>query len=243
MNKNTRFKIINVIFVGILFVIGYVLFLKPTASLDSKNDLTQILDSSNDALGVSQSAQDHSMANNRQENQREDKQIDLKSKNDQPHVSTKNKSITSEDLIKINKFKILNKKVIISNDEKKSLIDLLKDKQLIQGIGQAFRDASINDLIDQSDVHDVIYDFLIEALNKGDHELALAVIKEIILDQNIENDSISMDLRTFFGESKAELLYHASSLYPDEFKNIKSVLPGPVTQKNLAQCAFNAKRK
>jgi len=61
--------------------------------------------------------------------------------------------------------------------------------------------------------------------------LALAVIKEIILDQNIENDSISMDLRTFFGESKAELLYHASSLYPDEFKNIKSVLPGPVTQK------------
>lgn len=224
MKRNTKFKIINTVFIGVLSSIMYLVFFKTSDTpkteikkINQANETEFIKDSVSDALD--------------EQPQEKITVEQSESSNQILAEQSKTKSISDENKQKILIFRNFNQKVLMTKTEKIQFKELLFDKNLIQDLGTTFHEFSKNDLIDNKDLQNDIYSFLLQSLQKGDHDTSLSVIKEIVFDKQIEDDSLPIEAKIFLGESKAELLYNASALYPDDFKNISSELPGPVTRK------------
>jgi hypothetical protein len=76
---------------------------------------------------------------------------------------------------------------------------------------------------------DSAVDFLLAALKDGDKTFAETTIINIIKDGQVEDGALAMDQREMLAGLKGELLFHGSSISPQGFQNITSVLPGPVS--------------
>jgi len=224
MKRNTQFKIINVVFIVFLLSLTYLLFFKGGKSSDvtlSKKQTENVslnLKSEEEVQSIKQS--DESLVDE-----------EVSTSKVISNSDTKITAFNSLQIQKINEFKDLHSKVLLTKQEKENLKKLISDRQFIIELGDIYQQSIASDYFVQPHLHAAVNDYLLQALKNGDHETSLAVIKSIILDKQIEDKNRSISEKQVLAENKAELLFHATALYPEEFNFSSSDLPGPVTQK------------
>lgn len=123
--------------------------------------------------------------------------------------------------------------MLLTKEEKNNLKQLISDKSFILEIGESYLKSSSSDFVDKLDLHTDVNNYLLLALKDGDHETTRDMVKNIILDNQVEDTNRSLSERKILAEEKAEIIFHAIALYPDEFNFSKNDIPGPVTQKIL----------
>jgi hypothetical protein len=136
---------------------------------------------------------------------------------------------------KLQSFQKIQDKVFASGEEESQRKSLLRDRAFIQDMGAFLLDrrrfAKMGDQFSQQmeKDQDSAVDFLLAALKDGDKTFAETTIINIIKDGQVEDGALAMDQREMLAGLKGELLFHGSSISPQGFQNITSVLPGPVS--------------
>jgi len=226
MKRNTQFKIINGVFIVFLLSLAYLLFLKegkPQAQQSKQKVLKTETDESIKQVSDDNDNEDTSLALGIVPSQSE-KQADQ---------NLKKPAFTAEQISKLNVFRELHSKVLLTKEEKNNLKQLISDKSFILEIGESYLKSSSTDFVDKLDLQTDVNNYLLLALKDGDHETSRDMVKNIILDNQVEDPNRSLSERKVLAEEKAEIIFHALALYPDEFKFSKNDIPGPVTQKIL----------
>ena len=74
-------------------------------------------------------------------------------------------------------------------------------------------------------------DMLLDALKSGDSEVAVDVLRSVVTDGQVEDESIDRSTRENLAGIKAEVLFQWSALKPAQASELASLLPGPISQK------------
>jgi len=227
MKRNTQFKIINGVFIVFLLSLAYLLFLKEgkhqTQTTQTKNSVSKKETDEIAQQNLTVKDEDSSVGDVKPQEQAQN----------QINLNQKKEAFTAEQVSKLNAFRELHSKVLLTKDEKINLKQLISDKSFILELGEIYLKSSSSDFVDKNDLQSDVNNYLLLALEKGDHETSRDVVRSIILDNQVEDSNRPLSERTALAEEKAELIFHALALYPDEFKFSKNDLPGPVTQKIL----------
>lgn len=122
----------------------------------------------------------------------------------------------------------IRKKVLMAKNEERDKKELLEDRALIQSMKPLLLVEASKDTVS---LQNAALDYLFEALQSGASDEVAAVLREVVADTTIENNSNSMDSRKALAGVKAEVLLNWSSLDPKADAQIEASLPGPVSQK------------
>jgi hypothetical protein len=128
-------------------------------------------------------------------------------------------------------YKKLHAKTFLNSQEEVEKKEMLSNSEFIGDLGRVLSDTSMMQDPHYEEMENAALDLIVEALQKGDRESSLQVIQSIIQDPQVENTQLPQKVRETLAGIKGELLYHAVAFAPNEFSNIESLLPGPVSQK------------
>lgn len=131
----------------------------------------------------------------------------------------------------LEKMQSLLSKPLLSPSEEREKKALLKDKVFLERNALALKNIRAMSDSDYMKWENAALDTLVGALREGDRAVASKIILEVIQDPQVEDAQLPMEIRKTLGGIKAELLFHATSLAPENFPEIESVLPGPISQK------------
>lgn len=139
---------------------------------------------------------------------------------------TLNKEILVEALNTLGEFKNLKLKVFKSEQEQHARSQMLKNKQVLQGLGNMLLAADTS-----SEDSTAAIDFLLEAYTDGDRDASWQSILAVLQDGQIENESLPLPFREKLAGNKGELMYHLSAIAPDSSAIIQANLAGPISEK------------
>lgn len=139
-------------------------------------------------------------------------------------------------------FTQLKKKVFKTDSEQKNYKNLLRDRDLLIGVGKKLTDIQYIQSVEFAQQQNAMVDLLVEALTSGDRVTSQAVVTSLVQDASVENEKLPMNVRQNLAGLKAELLYQVTALFPEEFKNVADLLPGPVSQKIWANVQASQQR-
>lgn len=130
---------------------------------------------------------------------------------------------------KLSEYAELKSKVFLTEEEKKAHAQLLSDHAFV---------ASLKDIVltpadiytDDGTMQNNAIDLLLEARQSGS-EAASAVLRDVISDRQIEDDSLALEDRKSLAGIKGEILFEWSAREPKLRNQISSWLPGPVSRK------------
>ncbi|KYG64700.1 hypothetical protein AZI86_10845 [Bdellovibrio bacteriovorus] len=122
----------------------------------------------------------------------------------------------------------IRKKVLMAKNEERDKKELLEDRTLIQSMKPLLLAEASKDT---ASLQNAALDYLFEALQAGARDEVAAVLRDVVADTTIENNSNSLDSRKALAGVKAEVLLNWSSLDPKADAQIEASLPGPVSQK------------
>lgn len=128
-------------------------------------------------------------------------------------------------------FAQLKKKIFKTDSEQQSYKAFLRNRDLLLDLGKKLTDIQFIQSADFANEQNAMVDLLVEALASGDHVTSQAVVTSLVQDASVENEKLPMSVRQNLAGLKAELLYQVTALFPEEFKNVAELLPGPVSQK------------
>lgn len=128
-------------------------------------------------------------------------------------------------------YKKLHAKTFLNSQEEVEKKEMLGNSEFIGDLGRVLSDTSMMQDPQYEEMENAALDLIVEALQKGDRESSLQVIQSIIQDPQVENTQLPQKVRETLAGIKGELLYHAVAFAPNEFSNVESLLPGPVSQK------------
>lgn len=131
----------------------------------------------------------------------------------------------------LQQFKVIQSKIFKSDEEQRSLKQMMMNSRYIQQLGEYLRDIQSVNKEEFKANQNVAIDFLIEALHSGEAGSAEQAILDVIKDSQVEDEKIPMNARELLGGVKADLLYQASSIRPALAEQFSRLLPGPVSQK------------
>ncbi len=138
---------------------------------------------------------------------------------------------TPEVKAQLQSFQNLQLKSVMTPDEEKARLEMLKDGDLIAKIAVTLRSRAAQKDPQYEEKQNEAIDFLVEALKEGNEQAATDAIWDQIRDNQVEDMNIPLKERQVLAGIKGELLYHATALRPDTFQDVDMDLPGPVSQK------------
>lgn len=128
-------------------------------------------------------------------------------------------------------YSALKRKVFLSDEEKVQRAALFGNHRLIAALGDYLNHASGTDVASVGE-QGAALDLLVDALQSKDgNEAAEAALKSVVLDRQIESNDLDMESRKSLAGVKAEVLYQWTALEPGRAKEIRTWLPGPVSEK------------
>lgn len=150
----------------------------------------------------------------------------------------------------LKEYELLKTKIFLSEKDKVTKADLLKNADFTQGLQTLLQKAATDD--ESQRAQNAALDFLLEALESSSQEAA-QVLQAIVQDPTIENSDADLASRKSLAGIKAEILFEWSALDPQRAAEMESWLPGPVSQKiwanvreqqenNLAESALELRR-
>lgn len=142
--------------------------------------------------------------------------------------AAESETIAAEVLTQLQQYQSFQGKVFLSHEEEALRSMWLKDERFLQAVGRSLKNPQL--LSEPAQAAGI--DLLVEALRFGDPLVAWNVILDILMDSQIENDSLHIEVRKLMAGVKAELLYHATATSTDEhLQKVQRLLPGKVSQK------------
>lgn len=124
-------------------------------------------------------------------------------------------------------FKKIQSKTFKFPSEENEIQLLIKDEKKLTELANFLKSAEAINKTSNSE-HAAAVDILLEALKNGNSKLAEELILNIIHDAQIENSNIESTTRLALAGTKAELMYHSTSI---DQRRIENSLPGPISQK------------
>lgn len=137
-------------------------------------------------------------------------------------ISTEEYKIVTEHVAS---FEALNRKVLKTDDEKNDYSSLIKNHKMLRIAKKIILQPNTGNVQLQNSA----LKLMVEAL-KQDDALVTELFSEIISDSSLESASPS-PARQLQAELKAEILFEWSSYLPDRAAYIRSLLPGPVSER------------
>jgi hypothetical protein len=131
----------------------------------------------------------------------------------------------------IHEFKTLQAKIFKTDQDLAQLKKVRQNSALLFELAEYLRNIESVKNPEFRENQNIAIDILVEALKVEGSNAAETAIFEIIKDPQIENSALEMSTRESLAGVKADILYQASSLKPELFSQVESVLPGPVSQK------------
>ncbi|HEY8269525.1 MAG TPA: hypothetical protein VIG33_01445 [Pseudobdellovibrionaceae bacterium] len=126
-------------------------------------------------------------------------------------------------------YRLLSKKIFLTNQEKIQMQDLLKNDEFTRQLKKLFTVSSEYDNLENQ--QNIAVDFLLAAATGENGALASEILKSIIQDPATENESLSRTTRENLAGVKAEVLYRWSAQEPLKAAEMRQWLPGPVSEK------------
>lgn len=120
--------------------------------------------------------------------------------------------------------------IFMSADMRSRKNELLKDERFLRELGALLKTAAMDDLQTQ-ELQSQAIDLLVEARTVADGRVAGEVLKSVVEDSSIENETLSLADRRALAGLKAELLYQWTAQEPKVADSVGSWLPGPISQK------------
>ncbi|MBX2996445.1 MAG: hypothetical protein KF681_16610 [Bdellovibrionaceae bacterium] len=130
----------------------------------------------------------------------------------------------------IENFRALNKKVFLTDDEKRAKRELLENDEFVKSLTHLLK-VGAGDSTEMKQAQDAALDVLFESLRTDANSPVAEVLMEIVGDTQIESESIDMVTKRDLAGVKAEVLYYWSSLDPASSGRIEQSLPGPVSRR------------
>lgn len=126
-------------------------------------------------------------------------------------------------------FGALKKKVFLTPAEEANRNQLLSNERVLRGLrGRLMRSPTTsNEALEQN----AAIDMLLEAVRVGDSEVAMDVLRTVVTDGQVEDESVDRSTRENLAGIKAEVLFQWSALKPAQASELASLLPGPVSEK------------
>lgn len=130
----------------------------------------------------------------------------------------------------IENFRSLNKKVFLTDDEKRAKRALLENGEFLKSLTHLLT-VGAGESTEMKQAQDVALDVLFESLRTDAGSPVAEVLLEIVGDTQIESETIDMVTKRDLAGVKAEVLYYWSSLDPASSGRIEQSLPGPVSRR------------
>lgn len=131
----------------------------------------------------------------------------------------------------LDQYSVVKQKVFLSESDRVTKHKLVSNFRFIQGLGDYLRQplASRNDSITrQGAAIDMLFDAL--ASEEG-RSAAEAALRDVVLDQQIESDTMDAAARQSLAGVKGEVLYKWAAVEPQRTSELEGWLPGPVSRK------------
>lgn len=126
-------------------------------------------------------------------------------------------------------YTVLKKKVFLTPDEESQRNLFLKNDKFLRGMRSRLLNVPIS--VKEAKEQNAAIDLLLDAVRVQGSEVAVEVLRDVVADGQIEDESIDRATRESLAGVKAEVLYQWSALKPAQAAEFASMLPGPVSQK------------
>lgn len=130
----------------------------------------------------------------------------------------------------LNEYTRIKAKVFLSEEEKEYRRRLLADRSMLEDLGRYLRTPAQTGATEDEAQKSAALDLLFEAFDTKS-EVSEAILRDIVQDKQIENESLDLQTRKSLAGVKAEVLYEWSSRQPAQSETLRSWLPGPVSEK------------
>jgi hypothetical protein len=146
-------------------------------------------------------------------------------------VSATTERVAFEYARELAEFTVMKRKVFLSDEERVQKAALFGNRRMIASLGDYLNRPMGNDVASIGE-QGAVLDLLVDALqSKEGNEAAEAALKSVVLDTQIESDHLAVEERKNLAGVKAEVLYQWTALEPGRAKEIRTWLPGPVSEK------------
>lgn len=138
-------------------------------------------------------------------------------------------AIRDVDLIEtLKEYRLLTKKVLMSELERARLQEILEDPGFLQGLKSQL--LGRGEIATNAENNQAAVKLLLEALRYSESSIAEAILQDIIRDPGVENTELPIAQREIMAETKAEIMYVWSSRDYAAGSKIAHLLPGTVTE-------------
>jgi hypothetical protein len=126
-------------------------------------------------------------------------------------------------------YAVLKKKIFLTSSEDSERKLLLTNEKLLRGMRSRLMrsPATAQEAMEQN----AAIDLLLDAVRTGDNEVAIDVLRSVVTDGQVEDESLDRTTRENLAGIKAEVLFQWSALKPAQASELAGLLPGPVSQR------------